>query len=118
MKKTEPTHTPGPVEELLCKLDSEHFIASGKSIPVLKRMPKLIVKAREIDVLNQRLHEALRVIAKDYRKAEAILRKPEFGLDGEECLEMAYDNIQSLAASAIKGIKKPKRAAINKAEGA
>lgn len=56
---------------------------------------------------QQRLYDALKHIARDYRSAEKILSKPDFGLGGEECLAMAYENIQELAASAIKGMKRP-----------
>jgi hypothetical protein len=56
---------------------------------------------------QQRLYDALKCIAKDYRSAESILRKPDFGLSPDECLEMAYDNIQLCAKAAIKGIKRP-----------
>lgn len=56
---------------------------------------------------QQRLFDALRRIAKDYRSAQSILNKPDFGLDGPECLEMAYENIQAEAAAAIKGIRRP-----------
>jgi hypothetical protein len=56
---------------------------------------------------QQRLYDALKRIAKDYRSADRILQKPDFGLDGEECLAMAYENIQATAAAAIKGVKRP-----------
>lgn len=57
---------------------------------------------------QQRLYDALKRIAKDYRSAESIIRKPDFGLDGPEELEMAYENIQREAKAAIKGLKRPK----------
>lgn len=56
---------------------------------------------------QQRLCDALKRIAKDYRSAESILRKPDFGLDPEECLAMAYENIQATAKAAIKGMTRP-----------
>jgi hypothetical protein len=59
---------------------------------------------------QQRMFDALRHIAKDYRSAESILRKPDFGLDSEECLSMAYENIQSTAKAAIKGVRRPEGA--------
>lgn len=64
---------------------------------------------------QQRLYDALKRIAKDYRSAESILRKPDFGLDPSECLEMAYDNIQSEAKAAIKGVKRPQNARLTDA---
>lgn len=55
---------------------------------------------------QQRIFDALQTIAKNYRSSEKILSKPDFGLDGPECLEMAYDNIQALAKAAIKGVRR------------
>lgn len=56
---------------------------------------------------QQRLYDTLKRIAKDYRSAESILRKPDSGLDGPEELEMAYENIQDEAKVAIKGVRRP-----------
>ena len=57
-----------------------------------------------------KMHEALRKIAKSYMNSEQIKKDsgPQFGLDYDEALEMAYDNIQNEARIAIKGIRKIK----------
>src|ERR1044072_1113919 len=54
---------------------------------------------------------ALETIAKNYETSSELRKssKNNYGLDYEEALEMAYDNIQSTAKSAIKGIKRPNR---------
>lgn len=49
----------------------------------------------------------LKMISKDYQ-TPAQLRKnseKEYGLDYEEALEMAYENLQGEAAFAVKGVK-------------
>lgn len=51
---------------------------------------------------------ALRRISKDYQTSEEIYSdfdKNHYGLDLEEVLAMAYDNMQNEATAAIKGIK-------------
>ena len=57
---------------------------------------------------QQRMYDTLRRIARKYQRSERLLAKGDFGLTGEETLEAAYDNIQSEAAAAIKGIRRPK----------
>lgn len=49
----------------------------------------------------------LREIANNYMKIEELKEQSEttFGLDYESALEMAYENMQSEAIFAIKGIK-------------
>lgn len=59
---------------------------------------------------QQRLYDALRRIAREYRSSESIVSKPDMGLSGHECLEYAYDNIQALASAAIRGVRRPKEA--------
>jgi len=56
---------------------------------------------------QQRLYDTLKRIARQYRKSESILARPDVGLDPHECLEYAYDNIQAEAAAAIKGVRRP-----------
>jgi len=60
--------------------------------------------------LEQKLYEALRKIAKDFQTAEQVKRTAQrsLGLEPEEALEMAYENMQGVAKSAIKGIRRPK----------
>lgn len=55
----------------------------------------------------QKFYDRLRRIARDYRTSQSLLRGGEFGLDGAEALEYAYDNIQSEAAAAIRGQRRP-----------
>ena len=55
--------------------------------------------------LEIRLYNALRRIARDYETAERLLRHGEVGLSGEETLQYAYENIQSEAKHAIKGVR-------------
>ena len=56
----------------------------------------------------QRYYDVLKRIARGYRSAESILRRPEAGLDARENLEYAYDNIQHEANVAIRGKRRPK----------
>lgn len=56
---------------------------------------------------QQRMYDALKRIAKDYRKPSSIISKPDLGLGPQECLEMAYENIQGEAKAAIMGIRRP-----------
>ena len=55
---------------------------------------------------NIMLH-ALKKIAKGYQTPDQLRRnaEKEYGLDYEESLEYAYENIQSLAKSATKGVR-------------
>lgn len=57
--------------------------------------------------LEVKLHAALRRIAKSYQTPAQLRRnsEKEFGLDYEEALEYAYENIQAEAAAAIKGVR-------------
>ena len=60
--------------------------------------------------LERRLYTALKRITQ-YDKPERLLKKSwdDWGLeDGAEALSMAYENIQSEAASAIKGVRLPR----------
>lgn len=62
------------------------------------------------------LHSVLRRIAREYMTPDQLRRDAKnVGLDYEEYLEMTYENIQGLAAAAIRGvrIRKPKPAALN-----
>lgn len=58
---------------------------------------------------EQIMYDALRRIAKEYQTPEKLRRNAErqYGLEYEEALEMAYENIQSLASFAIKGMRRP-----------
>lgn len=60
---------------------------------------------------NERLYyDVLRTIAKGYLSAEKLLEKGEklYGVSGNEAVVMAYENIQTEAADAIRGKRRPK----------
>lgn len=52
-----------------------------------------------------RMRSALRRIANGYMTPAQIQRDKEAGLDYEEYLEMAYENIQQEAKAACKGVR-------------
>jgi len=58
---------------------------------------------------EQRMYDALRRIAKEYQTPDQLRRQAEkeYGLEFEEALEYAYENIQADAAAAIKGMRRP-----------
>ena len=58
---------------------------------------------------EQRLYDALKRIA-SYQPPESLHRTAGrvYGLDGNEAIEMAYENVISEAKSAIKGMRRPK----------
>ena len=64
---------------------------------------------KQIEQFN-RMRQALIKISKGYSSPAALRRDSdkEYGLDFEEALEMAYENIQSEAATAVRGIKEVK----------
>lgn len=51
-----------------------------------------------------RFHAALVIIARGYQTSEQ-LKRGSHGLDGEETLEYAYDNIQGEARAALHGYR-------------
>lgn len=56
-----------------------------------------------------RMRNALHRIAHGYRAPRAVHGMPEnlrHGLDPDEYIEMAYENIQADAAAAVKGVRK------------
>lgn len=57
---------------------------------------------------QQRLFDALALIARSFKTVDQIHRNPDWGLETDEELEMAYENIQCIAKSAIKGMRRPK----------
>lgn len=66
------------------------------------------------DIATQRrLYFALKMIAREYQTPTQLQRSAgeDYGLDYREALEMAYENIQSLAANAIRGLRVPKEKA-------
>ena len=58
---------------------------------------------------QQRMFDTLKRIARDYATPDQLRRSAErdYGLDYEECLEMVYENIQSEAKAAVKGVRRP-----------
>jgi hypothetical protein len=55
-----------------------------------------------------KMYDALKTIAKGYQTPEQLRRssKDQFGLGYEECLEMAYENIQMLAKEATRNVRR------------
>lgn len=59
---------------------------------------------------NERLYyDALKRIARDYQTPDQLRRgsEKEYGLDFQEALEYAYENMQNDARLAIKGKRRP-----------
>lgn len=67
---------------------------------------KIQITEKQANQFNYMLH-TLRKISKAYQTPAQLRRgsEKEYGLDYEECLEMAYENIQGEASFAVKGIK-------------
>jgi hypothetical protein len=61
---------------------------------------------KQTDQFNNMLI-TLRMIAKEYQTPAQLRRNSgrQYGLEYEESLEMAYENIQEAAKTAIKGVK-------------
>jgi hypothetical protein len=57
---------------------------------------------------EQRLFDALKRITR-YMSPDELRRTSEkkYGLDGEEAIEMAYENVLQEARDAIKGLRRP-----------
>lgn len=67
---------------------------------------KIQITQKQAEQFNFMLH-TLKKISKAYMTPEKLRKQSEkeYGLEFEECIEMAYDNIQSDAANASKGIR-------------
>ena len=68
---------------------------------------------------QQQLYDTLKRIGREYMTPAQIKRDAErgsLGLDYAEYLEMSYENIQVLAARAIRGLRRPKAASNNRPE--
>lgn len=67
---------------------------------------KIQITKKKAEQFNFMLY-TLKKISKDYMSPEQLRKKSdkEYGLEFEECIEMVYDNIQSDAANASKGIR-------------
>jgi hypothetical protein len=59
---------------------------------------------------EQEYFDVLRKIAREYQPSEWFEdhAEEEYGCAGDEALAMAYDNIQTEAANAIRGRQRPK----------
>ena len=66
---------------------------------------KIEITKKQAENYNRMLY-ALRVIGKDYQTSDQLRRDSEkdYGLDFEDAIEMAYDNIQMTAKNGSKGI--------------
>lgn len=60
---------------------------------------------------QQKLYDALKKIAREFQSPDQLRRNAErdYGLSVSEALEMAYENIQTLAADTIRGVRRPKQ---------
>ena len=59
---------------------------------------------------EQRYYDALRRIGHGYQTAEQLVRRGgQYGLEAQEELEMAYENIQEIAKRAIYRKRRPKQ---------
>lgn len=69
-------------------------------------MKKVEITETQAGNYNRMLHY-LKRIAIEYETPERMRKnsRKEYGFDFEETIEMAYENIQSEAKSAIKGVK-------------
>lgn len=56
----------------------------------------------------QRLYDALRRIS-SYQSPDQLRRefKRDFGIESDEAIEMAYENVLAEAKAAIKGMRRP-----------
>lgn len=54
-----------------------------------------------------RMRSALLIISREYKSTDQLRRESEkqYGLEYEEALEMAFENIQGEAEFAVKGVK-------------
>lgn len=66
-------------------------------------------ETRDTRTNEQRYYDTLTRIAKHYQTAQQLLCSGErqYGIDGTEALEYAYENIQGEARAAIKGKRRP-----------
>lgn len=56
------------------------------------------------------MYHALKVISKDYENSDNVMTyaNRRYGLEPEEALAMAYDNMQQVATIGVKGVRLPK----------
>lgn len=70
-------------------------------------MPKKIEITQKQMFQFNRMFLALKKISKGYETPEKLRKSAnqDYGLDYEEVLEMSYENLQTEAAQAIKGVR-------------
>ncbi len=81
--------------------------------PRIDPQPGDVVRNREQRLTTQQVKQfnqmirSLKIIAKDYKKPDWLRRNSEklYGLEYEEALEMAYENIQNLASISVRGVR-------------
>ena len=61
---------------------------------------------KQLEQFN-RMRAALTRIAKEYQTPDQLRRNADrdYGLDASEAIEMAYENIQSEARAAVRGVR-------------
>lgn len=86
---------------------SEQERKAGTSRLVYDKATRTIKTEKTNTALEIKLFDALRAIAKSYQTPDQLRRsaEKEYGLDYTEALEMSYENIQSLAARTIHGLR-------------
>lgn len=58
---------------------------------------------------EQTYYDTLKLIARGFQTPDQLRRRGgQYGLDANEEIEMAYENIQGIAENAIKGKRRPK----------
>lgn len=64
-----------------------------------------MTKKQEKDYMK--MYHALKVIHAEYQTAQQLIKNSEkdYGVDPQEALEMAYDNIKETARAGIKGVR-------------
>ena len=69
-----------------------------------------LIKVSASKAREQRLYDALHHIAHDYETTEGLRAGcgNEYGLEYQEALEMAYENLQVVARNAILRMRRPK----------
>ena len=86
-----------------------------------------VSEANEVKAMSEKellqfkmMHQTLTRIAKDYMTPDQLRRKSQksFGLDYEEALEYAYENMQQSAKNTLRQVRLPKPKRIESREAA
>ena len=72
----------------------------------MEKTEKVLITKKQFENYNEML-STLKKISKEFMSAEELQKKSQkmYGLDYDEALEMAYENIQSLASRICKQIR-------------